>query len=360
MISQLDSIQESPKPSEPDTDLFSPSIRIILSQLCNFACTYCFAQEARSKDRISIASLKRILDDWYGHLQKNRKITFIGGGEPTVTWDELSWAIEYAKSIDSRTNILIVTNGSLLPDERLAFLEKHNVSLSLSFDILPDIQNSQRPIHNSRISSFDVVDSLIKRLACYQIPCGIRSTITSNNVLRMKEMVQFVDANYPHIKKVHLEHVTDTNNPESFYRDFVDNFFDAREYGRGVGINVYNSLTSSQGQIRYSFCSGTKCFVPSSDNGYAFTACHRVSSPKDSLFEIFGTTQQELSSKKRVNESYRHYRGRRELCKECEAKWQCAGGCIMESISLPSSLLLLKCKMVREFNKRLLLEKLST
>lgn len=68
---------------------------IILSQRCNLACSYCYAQEVRSNDTIEKDKLKLALDYILSQESHNVEFVFIGGGEPFVTWGLLKWSLDY-------------------------------------------------------------------------------------------------------------------------------------------------------------------------------------------------------------------------------------------------------------------------
>lgn len=342
--------------------LFGPYISIILHQKCNFECIYCFAHDARGNESLSQNDIKFIIDQWAKGSSDHKKITFIGGGEPTLSWDLLRWSIEYIHKIFAKENvkIVLVTNGSLLSHERISFLKCHNVIVSLSFDILPDIQDRQRKLFNSTKSSFEAVDCFLKDAYESRLSCEIRCTVTPSIVQQMADMVRFVADNYKGVRKIHFEHVTSSKNPEDFYSKYTDAFFEAREIGRRLGLTVYNSISSSQGKVRHSFCSGTSCFVPTQSGEIICTACHRASSEKDELMNTFKKAIIHQDQTIEIfNRPHEMIRGAMPECETCHAKWQCAGSCVMERLVIGPKLFIKRCEMVREFNKRLLEEQLN-
>ena len=208
--------QTDPKiPKENNINMGS-SLVIILSQLCNLACTYCYAQESRSKEVLSKEKLKHIIDYVLSQPNNEKKqFSFIGGGEPTITWELLEWAIKYidtSKKEGQEVQYSITTNGTLLSDEKISFLKAHKVRVGISFEILPEIQNIQRKYTNPKLKSFEVVNTAIKKLIENKISYSFRSTITKRNVDLMTDMVDFVSENYKNIKRLHFEQVTDVQD----------------------------------------------------------------------------------------------------------------------------------------------------
>ncbi len=336
---------------------------IILSQMCNLACSYCFAQESRSKDALKKIQIKAAIDYIMAQKSKQKHISFIGGGEPTLTWEKLKWSIRYIRSYQfdqNNINIGITTNGTLLDDDKIEFFRENNVNIGLSFEILPDVQSSQRCFANSNKSTFEVVDEAIKKLRDRSVPISFRSTITKLNVIRMPEMVNFVIKHYPFMKKLHFEHVTSTENDKRFYNDFIRYFMEARRIGQEKGINIYCSISHGFEKIKSSFCGGEFCLTPSGE----FVSCHRVSSKEEKAFDLFnyakikdGSVSLDLCKKERLED---FFNAKREKCASCYAKWHCAGSCAMEKTIYNDEMRDLKCYYTKELTKELLIERLDS
>ena len=337
---------------------------IILSQLCNLACTYCYAQESRSKEILSKEKLQKIID--YVLSQPNdekKRFSFIGGGEPTATWDLLEWAIKYidtSKKEGQKVHYSITTNGTLLSDEKINFLKEHKVRVGISFEILPEIQNIQRKYANPKLKSFDVVNSTIQQLIVNEIPYSFRSTITKRNVGLMKDMVIFVSENYKNIKRLHFEQVTDIqDNDTKFYDDFIINFFEARKIGKEKGIEVYNSISNSVNSLRTRFCRGEFCVVPTGD----IVSCHRVSSDKESSFDSFNfghIDEQICIDNAKIEKVLNVAKSKKQECNTCFAKWHCAGGCILEQFVHSKEQQSHKCNFTKKIIVKILEEQLIT
>ncbi|MBR4913240.1 MAG: radical SAM protein [Bacteroidales bacterium] len=344
----------------PANPLESNSISIILHQKCNLECSYCFAQKDRGNESLTYSSIKQIVDWWI--VRKGKKnVTFIGGGEPTLDWDLLYYAIRYIRQCDKNdeVSIKIVTNGTLLNKNKVRILEENKVNLTISFDILPDIQNSQRKYYGGKRTTYSVVDELIRYLNHFKIDFGIRATITENSVIRLSEMVKHVSDNYPHIKKLHLEHITDKCLPARYFKDYTHYFFEARTVGKRLGIDVYNSLTIAQKTTKYfGFCNGDKCFIPQNNGDIVYSFCHRFSGSEKEYGDNIRLSTFLPQGFHLPNKNYKLF-PIPEDCNNCFARWHCAGGCAAERIVLSPKLLKAKCEMVKEFCKKLLVEEME-
>lgn len=338
------------------------SLVVILSQLCNLACTYCYAHEARSKDVLDKCKLKVAYDFLLANENKYKKVSFIGGGEPMVTWDTIKWSVDYInqhKSPEDKIAYSITTNATLFNDHIIQFCKENRIHIGVSFELIKNVQDGQRPFYKSNKSTFDIIHRNIKRLIDNGISFGIRSTITKLNVALMPEMINFVVDNYPVLKKVHFEQVTDPNqNDSNFYSEFIDYFFKAREIGMAHGINVYNSISNSVYRIRERFCKGEMCITPTGD----IVACHRVSSEKDIDYSTFyyGTVDKKslLLDMSRYQSYLTFAKTKKAECERCFAYWHCAGICPMERTVLDNGQLEAKCNFTKEIVKHVLLEKI--
>lgn len=335
---------------------------IILSQICNLACTYCYAQEARSKEILSRDKLKIAYDAVLADENKSKHFSFIGGGEPFVTWDIIEWSVNYInsrKSNDDNVSFSITTNTTLFNEHNLQFCRENKIHIGVSFEIVKAIQDNQRPFHKSDASTFDVIHKNLGLLIENGISFGLRSTITKLNVALMPDMVNFVADNYPNQKKLHFEQVTDpSQNNTDFYNEFIEYFFKAREVGKKRGIEVYNSISNSVFRIRERFCNGETCITPTG----SVVACHRISSEKDKDYEIFNYGLIDTDSLSLDLSRYQTYldfaRKKMSECEGCYAYWHCAGICPMERTALSREQLLTKCEFTKEIVKRILMEKI--
>lgn len=317
---------------------------IILSQLCNMACTYCFAKNDRSSLSLNETLVLRAIDYIFEQGVAVKVFTFIGGGEPFVTWPLLSSCIEHISAKSKETgndySIRIITNGSLINNDIAKFLSKYHISISLSFEVLSDIQDLQRPIQSRITSSYDAVCKGIDFLRQYHIPFGFRSTITNINVTRMPEMVKYCLDHFPDVKRLHFEPVTAEGIEQDYYHKYVKGFIDAFSIGVARDIFVTNSFINSYFKIKNRFCKGELCLTPTGD----FVVCHRHSSENDNLFAKFTighidrqSMSIDLSHIKSVSTIWNE---KDKRCEKCIAKWHCAGKCssIRESLSSEENL----------------------
>ena len=160
---------------------------IMLTNKCNLMCPYCF--ETRTPEDMSFEIAEQAIDFLQSNCQKQQSpyVTFFGG-EPLLQFDNIIIPLveKYNTPIYS-----MVTNGTLLTEDRLKFLSKHNVSFMLSFDGPQSIQESQRPMGHNK-SSYNTIMSLWPLIQQYEVCHTIRSTLTKDSLNELYNTIMFI------------------------------------------------------------------------------------------------------------------------------------------------------------------------
>lgn len=311
------------------------TLHLLLNERCNFKCKYCYSASGRSSAELDIEKITPMLDYFLSDKRKamkDRTIMFMGGGEPTLSWNILRDATLYAKEVATKNDIVthfaITTNGSILNDEMIAFFKEHNFTVQLSFEVLPDVQNEQR-------GSYDTVAANVVKLTESEVKNYVRATITEKNVDRIPEMVKYCHENFPLVKKLSCQQVVDPDyftSPE-IVKDFFGRYFKSFKEGERLAEEFGISLRSSSSHlINYSkrerFCYNLVCLTPYG----TLTVCPDVSSPVESDYDsaVFGfvTSDAEITINK---EKFRSITSGTihtiEKCRNCYARWNCGSGC---------------------------------
>ena len=322
---------------EPVVSCSSPTnineMTILLNQRCNFSCTYCYSARGRSNIELSTEQIHQALKFFMKRNRGNHlSIVFSGGGDPMLSFDKFQEAVTYAEKLAAPQGIFLdigmVTNGSTLTDVQINYLKEHRVQTVLSFDILKDVHNKQR-------SHFDIVVRTLRKMVNEGLPFGLRCTVTPLNVCRQREMVEMLHKAFPQVRSAAFEAVLSrelfvtTEELASFYRTFVNHFFEARRLGDGYGINIGNTIFNSVDCCKMRACPGKLVVTPDG----TLTACSRVSLPKESHYDLFqfghvdsdGITIDDEKYDMLMNENALRY----TECANCIAQWHCGGGCLL-------------------------------
>ena len=361
---RLSNISSSPKQSIKKTNIGMNNNRLVLllTNACNLGCIYCYAQEAHSKEKLTyeqvVNSVDYVLDN---NPFEQKHFTFIGGGEPLVNWELLEKSIKYIRGKAANAHIGVQTNATLLDSGKIEWLIGEKVDIGCSFDILPEIQNRQRPYAHRNEGSFEAVDRNIRELVCKGAVPGIRTTIMPEVCSKMPEMVEYILTKYPEIHKIHFEHVSGEGLTwENYYSAFIDGFFAAKKIADSKGVYLKNSIIRSMATLKTRFCSGELCITPSG----SIVSCHRVSSEKDNLFPKLSYGKVDNvgllidTDKRKLIESMYDNKCKKE-CASCFCAYHCAGQCCNNKMSYCEKDYEELCNFTREMVLRALENKLG-
>ncbi|MDU7841971.1 MAG: SPASM domain-containing protein [Veillonella sp.] len=115
---------------------------------CNLACKYCFASQGDyggvKRELMSFDVAKRAVDFLIkmSGPRQHCEIDFFGG-EPLLNWDVVKQTVEYIESIQEKHNkifkLTLTTNGMLLTQDKIDYVNEHKMSLVLSLDGPKDV-----------------------------------------------------------------------------------------------------------------------------------------------------------------------------------------------------------------------------
>jgi His-Xaa-Ser system radical SAM maturase HxsB len=118
-----------------------PNLHIVVTTLrCNELCLYCHASRTNMDHGgvdMSLATARQVVDTIFQAPSPSLNIEF-QGGEPTANWPTLQFIVRYAKEknrLEGRDLALtLVTNLSLMTDERMRWLVDEGVAICTSLD----------------------------------------------------------------------------------------------------------------------------------------------------------------------------------------------------------------------------------
>lgn len=186
------------KNTEP-SDYFS--LCLLLTHRCNLNCVYCFdkTQREASCDVLGFEKAVEIINAVIGKGFKTIVVWFFGG-EPLIEFKLLkkitSYCVDKGKEHSVNFRFTITTNGTMLYEDTLGFLEDNRFSLMLSHDGSPDILMKQRPSVNPLMvenTALRIDDALTLLAQSQQRLSGtaVRSTITKENISCIPEIFAY-------------------------------------------------------------------------------------------------------------------------------------------------------------------------
>ena len=147
---------------------YGASLHIVVVTLrCNMKCIYCHASSVDDTKQgfdMDKETAKKTVDFIFQSPSPNITIEF-QGGEPLLNWNVVKYTIEYAKEKNKeerrKLNFAIVTNLSLMDDEKMKYLIDGEVPICTSLDGPKDLHDKNRIF--SKTSNYDQVVSWIKK-----------------------------------------------------------------------------------------------------------------------------------------------------------------------------------------------------
>lgn len=108
----------------------------VITEECNMSCEYCYMNNTKqlmSRDTFDFHH-ENTLPYFMKHYNETEYALDIFGGEPLTYWPMVTHIINKTKDDSNRGSINLMTNGLLLNEKRVDYLQQNNVNMSLSFD----------------------------------------------------------------------------------------------------------------------------------------------------------------------------------------------------------------------------------
>lgn len=192
-----------------------PHLHILVVTLrCNHACRYCHASRANMdavQTDMTVATAKRAIDLAFQSPSPILDFEF-QGGEPLANWDTVRFAIEYAreknKAFGKELWFSLVSNLTLMDDDKLAFLCAPDVQVCTSVDGPEDVHDWNRK-RLGEVGSFADVTRWIRRFREAYAERGLDPglfhvealmTVTRRTLGRARDVVDtYVDLGLPSV-----------------------------------------------------------------------------------------------------------------------------------------------------------------
>ena len=146
------------------------TMALFVTQTCNLRCAYCYGVggEYGQAGQMSEPTATRAVDWLIEQADGSGPLgIFFFGGEPLLNFPLVVQVVEYAeqraRDRGLQFRFVMATNGTVLDEEKLAFLKEHEVYVRVGFDGPADVQNANRPFRNGR-GSFETVVRNVRRL----------------------------------------------------------------------------------------------------------------------------------------------------------------------------------------------------
>ena len=314
---------------------------------CILACRYCFAEEGEYHGRRAIMSYevgKKALDFLVANSgnRPNLEVDFFGG-EPLMNWEVVKQLVAYGRSLEEehhkKFRFTITTNGVLLNDEILEFVNKEMGNMVLSIDGRKEVHDRMRP-HRGGQGSYDEIVPKFKKAAESrgQMNYYVRGTYTHYNTDFAKDVLHLADLGF---KQISVEPVVAPETEDyaireedlpqllAQYDELAEEMIKRRKEGNG--FNFFHFMIDLEGgpcvAKRLSGCGSGTEYLAVTPWGDLYP-CHQFVGNEDFLMGNVdeGVLRTDIRDEFKQCNVYA-----KEKCKDCFAKFYCSGGCAANS-----------------------------
>lgn len=322
-------------------DLPIKALCLNVAHACNMRCHYCFASQGDFGMKpllMDVETGKRSLEfliDQSGTV-KNLEVDFFGG-EPLLNVAVIKELVLYGRQLESTTgkrfNFTLTTNAVLLDEDIMAFIIANDISIILSLDGRPVINDLHR-IMNDGSGSYEIILPKIRDMVARRpVSYYIRGTFTKWNLDFCNDLKHIVELGFD---AVSLEPAVGPNNAYSIkssdlpevlaeYDRLTDLLASFHREGREVHFFHYN-LDLQKGPClakRYSGCGAGVEYLVITPEGDIYP-CHQFVG--ESAFRMGNISQPELDGD--ISRVFAGNRLKDKLqCRKCWARNYCGGGC---------------------------------
>ena len=311
-----------------------------VSHDCNLRCKYCFASTGDfgtgKRMTMDFKTAKAAIDFVVAKSgqRRNLEVDFFGG-EPLMAMDTVKKTVEYARSIEKAAGknfrFTITTNGVLLDDENIEYINREMSNAVLSLDGRPEINDRMRPTVNQK-GSYDVIVPKFKKLVEGRGTKDyyLRGTFTRDNMDFAADVMHIASEGFRNISVEPV--VGTTDDPYALQEEHLAAIKAeyerlAQELRAHPEINFFHfNVDLAQGPCvikRVRGCGAGCEYVAVTPDGDIYP-CHQfVGNEEYRIGNLFdGSFDKEISLRFAGLNIYT-----REDCKDCWARFYCSGGC---------------------------------
>lgn len=310
---------------------------------CNLRCKYCFASTGdfgtgRKLMPLSVGkqAIDFILENSVG--RENLEVDFFGG-EPLMNFEVVKQIVEYARSKEKEYGknfkFTITTNGMLLDDDNIEYINKEMSNVVLSIDGRKEVNDRMRV----RVDGSGSYDRIVERYKKLVEKRGdkeyyVRGTYTKFNLDFTEDVMHLYEAGFdqisvePVMEDPSVEYAITEEDLDKIYAEYdklVDKISDIKKQGKFINF-FHFMIDLDQGPCvvkRLRGCGSGNEYVSITPDGDIYP-CHQFVGHEEykmgNLEE--GTFNEDIKKEFAGCHVYS-----KPACQECWARFYCSGGC---------------------------------
>lgn len=310
---------------------------------CNLRCKYCFASQGDFKGERLLMPLevgKKALEFIVNSSgnRKNLEVDFFGG-EPLMNFEVVKDLVAYGRELEKNHNkrfrFTITTNGVLLDEDKMEFINENMDNIVLSLDGRKEVNDNMRTTVDGE-GSYDIIVPKFIEMADKRGDKDyfVRGTFTSNNLDFTRDALEFYNLGF---KKISIEPVvTDSKEEYAIKEEHLDTILNEYEEFSKEYIKIkkmdkdftffHFMIDLNQGPClikRATGCGAGSEYMAVTPEGDLYP-CHQFVGNDDfKLGDVFnGVINSDIREKFKQSNVFS-----KEECKTCWARFYCSGGC---------------------------------
>lgn len=319
-----------------------------VSHDCNLRCKYCFAEtgDFGTGRKIMTPETGRKAIDFLIEKsmgRENLELDFFGG-EPLMAWETVKATVDYARSVEKQHGknfrFTITTNGMLLDDEKIEYINNEMSNCVLSLDGRKEVNDNIRLTPNNK-GCYDIIMPKYKKLVAGRTKEGrtdyyVRGTFTKYNLDFVEDVLHIAEAGFDQLSVEPVTApeeadyaITEKDLPVIFegYDRLYDIMAKSVEKTGKKPFNFFHYMIDlQQGPCAIKRLRGCGCgneYVAVTPDGDIYP-CHQfvgIDEWKMGNIET-GDVNAEIANYFAKTHIYS-----KEQCSECWARFYCSGGC---------------------------------
>lgn len=319
---------------------------LILSSGCNLACRYCFIENSIYNNKCEInmplSTVEVAVNKYCDYVIKYKipkPLIIFYGGEPLVNWKAIAKTVSIVRNKQVNMDYSIVTNATLLDEEKIKFLVENDVEIGISIDGPKELNDKNRIYRDSDESVYEEVTKKIKLLQKYNAKFGLSITVSNDFLAHKEEALNWI-SNYG-VSDIfyNLYHFTKKDDWEEYYQQACKFLLESYERLSKQGIHdgrIQRKIDSFfNGTFKFADCASIGANqLTVKPNGDLCVCQGYLKSDKYVLGNINTMELDEVA----YSDEYDFWAKRSPInnkkCLECEAIFVCGGGCAMQAEAL--------------------------
>ena len=314
---------------------------------CNLACKYCFAETAKTKKSISLETAVKAIDNMLSQKKEIDEYSiYYFGGEPLLKKGLLRQITEYAyqEIVAKRSKtvqFLINTNATLIDEEAIDLFHQYRFKVTVSIDGPKDIHDENRIYHNGK-GSFNNVLERINVLKKNNITTNLRATF-SPNIKNLVSVFDFFEKlQLPYAYSFTLTNDYKSNSINTHFNNqqleevdqelrAVMDYFVTKIINRETVFctGLYRKIRTISNKVKRTHsCEAGRTSLTVDENGNYF-ACQNMIPYKQTILGDVNTNINDLKRRQFMSKDI----SKISQCRNCSIRNLCLGGCEVERIN---------------------------